>query len=1009
MAITSPGIGSGLDVNGIIAKLMQVEQQPLINLATKEASYQSKISAFGALQGAVSSLNTALAGLVPTKAAIATTTATIGNTAAAFVTANASAQTGSHDLEINQLAAAHKVASVAQSHKLASGQYASAFSSIAQGTLNLSVGGGAIVPITINAGNATLTGLKNAINAASAGVTADIVPDGGSVRLVITSNAIGSAGKITTSGLTNFDFNGTTGSLSQDTAAGGRPASGFNSATESIATGTLNIQLGNGTAKQVVINTGNNTLSGLRDAINNAGAGITAELVTVSSNNIRLVLSSNNTGASNVITTSGLSGFDFDGTSGTGSLSQASSNGGQSAQDAIIKVNGTTSNYSSNTISTAIANVTLRLTAATSVATKLTIARNEGLSFAEQASAKFRTTKGTVGDSAAASVAATTAAVPGSYAFQVMQLATTHRITTPAAQAHQISTVPPKPQALQSATFASTSTDVTDGINDGTLNFALGHGGTFSVDVAAGTTLDGLKTLINNDADNLGVTASIVADGVNQRLVLTSNVSGTAGEMTVTNTGGLSGFDYDSGSDSGSLSESQTAQGFSSSAETIAQGTLSIALGDGTTKNIVIDGTNNTLSGLRDAINVAGAGVTASIVTEGLGVKLVLKSNAVGHAGAMTLSGLSGFEFNTTTQNLSEATADGGQAAQGFTSANAAISQGILKLSIGNGTEREITIDSSNNTLEGIKNTINSGGYGVTASLITVGTSDVRLVLNSNTVGTAGQIKLSGIEALSFDPGTGTGAFSQATADGGQAAQGSIIKLNGVSISSASNIVTDALQGVTLNLTAVSNSQTTLTISQEKTSGLNGAISSIVKAFNELNKSLHELGKYDSAAKSGGPLLGNATLRHVSTSIKAAFQAVPPGLGSNTIKRLSDIGIETEQDGSLSFDATKLTSATGKDYDAVALLAASFGKATKTLTDNMLGTKGSITSASDGLNTSVERLNDQREVLARRLTQIEARYKRQFSALDTLLASMNSTSSYLQQQLSNLPGASSSK
>ena len=1009
MAITSPGIGSGLDVNGIIAKLMQVEQLPLNKLVTREASYQSKISAFGSLKGAVSSLNTALAGLVPTVTATPSTTATIGNTSAALVSANASAQTGSYDLEINQLATVHKVASVAQSHKLASGQYASAFSAIAQGTLNLSVGGGAVVPIAIAAGNANLTGLKNAINAAGAGVSADIVPDGGSVRLVITSNTIGSAGKITTSGLANFDFNGTTGSLSEDTASGGRAASGFNSATESINTGTLDITVGSSSPKQIVIDNSNNTLTGLKDAINNAGAGVTAELVTVSGNNIRLVLSSNSTGASNVISTSGLGGFDFNGTTGTGSLSQTSGNGGQSAQDAIIKIDGTTSSYSSNTISTAIANVTLRLTETTNAATKLTIARSEGSTFAEQASAKFRTTKGTVGDSAAASVAATSTAVPGSYALQVMQLATTHRITTPASQAHQITSIPPKSQALRSATFASSSTDVTDGINNGTLNIALGNGGSFSVDVTAGTTLDGLKTLINDDAENLGVTASIVADGASQRLVLTSNISGAAGEMTVTNGGGLAGFDYDSNTDSGSLFESQTAQGYSSSAEAIAQGTLSISLGNGTSKDIVIDGTNNTLSGLRDAINSAGAGVTASIVTEGLGVRLVLKSDTVGRSGAMALSGLSGFEFNATTKNLSEATTDGGLAAQGFTSASASITQGTLKLSIGTGTEREITIDSSNNTLEGIKNTINNGSYGVTASLVTVSATDVRLVLSSSTVGTAGQIKLSGINELSFDPGTGTGALSQAAADGGQAAQGSIIKLNGVTINNTSNTVTDALQGVTLNLTAVSNSQTTLTISQEKTSSLNTSINSIVKAFNELNKSIRDLGKYDEATKSGGVLLGNSTLRQISSSIKSAFQAAPSGLTSNTIKRLSDIGVEVEKDGSLTFDATKLTSATSKDYDAVALLAASFGKTAKTLTDNMLGTKGSITSASDGLSTSVERLNDQREVLVRRLTQIETRYKRQFSALDSLLASMNSTSSYLQQQLSNLPGANSSR
>ncbi len=994
MAISSPGIGSGLDINSIITKLMSVEAMPLNQLNVKEASYQSKISAFGTLKGSVSALNTALASLVPTGSTTPVITATIGNTSAAFVTAGSNAATGSYQLEVDQLAAAHKVATVAQSHKLASGAYANAFSAIAQGTLNLSVGGGASVPITINAGNATLTGLKNAINAAGAGVSADIVPDGGNVRLVITSDTIGAAGEMTTSGLTDFDFDGSSGSLSENSAVGGRAASGYNSATDIVSAGTLNIQVGSGTAKQVVIG-GGTTLSGLKDAINSAGAGVTAELVTVSANNIRLVLTSKSTGEDNVITTSGLSGFDFDGTTGTGTLSQSSINGGQLAQDAIIKLDGVTSNYSSNTITSAISDVTLRLTGGTSGATTLTVARSQGSTFAEQASAKFRTFKGTVGDTAAASATVSSSAVSGSYSLQVMQLATTHRITTPATQAHQITTASPRAQIQSSSSYA-TNDDVTDG-SDGSLNIAIGSNPGFTVAVTAGTTIEQLKDLINNEGTNTGVTASVV----NGQLQLTSGIAGTQGELTVSDGGNLSAF-------VSGLSTTQSAHGYSSSADTIAQGTISIAIGGGTATDITIDGSNNTLSGLRDAINNADLGATASIVNDGLGVRLVLKSNTAGRDGALTVSGLAGFEFNTTTKDLSEATADGGLAAQGYASANATVGTGTLTLKLGDGTPRNITISSANNTLEGVKNAINAGSYGVTATLVTVSSSDTRLVLTSNTIGTDGQITLTGIDGLNFDPGSGTGDFSQATADGGQAAQGSIIKLNGVTINSDSNTITEALQGVTLNLTGVSTTATTLTVSQDKTAALSATLTSIVKAYNDLNKSIKDLGKYDEATKKGGPLLGNSTLRQVSYSIRNALQSAPQGLTSTSIKRLSDIGLEFQQDGSLVFNSTKLSSAASSDYDAVAHLAASFGKTTKTLTDGMLASKGTIAAATNGLESSIDTLEKRRDALSRRLVQVEERYKRQFSSLDTLIASMNQTSSYLSQQLSSLPGAQSS-
>ena len=1005
MAISSPGIGSGLDINGIIAKLMSVEQQPLSKLNVREASYQSKISAFGALKGAVSSLNTALSGLIPSQSSTPSITAKIGNGAAALVTADSNATTGTYSLEVNQLATAHKIATVAQSQRLASGAYASAFSSIAPGTMNLSVGGGASVAITIGAGNATLTGLKNAINASGAGVTADIMRDSnGEFRLTMASDKIGNAGKITASGLTGFTFNGTTGSLSEDPDDGGRPATGYNSATDTIASGTLNIQLGSSAAKQIVIDNSNNTLTGLRNAINGASAGVTAELVTVGTNNIRLVLTANSTGEDSVITTSGLAGFEFDADDTvTSSLSQSTLNGGQLASDAIIKVNGDTTTASTNTITSAINNVTLRLTGTTSTPTTLTVARSDGSTLAEQAAAKFRSFKGSVADSAVASATATASAVTGSYAFEVKQLATTHRITTPGTQTHQITTAPPKAQVLQStASFSGEGADVTDGLNDGTLNITVGGMPEFIVDVPATTTLGDLKALINNHAGNTGVTANVV-DG---NLVLSSNVAGTQGKITVANTGGLSGFDYDSASGTGSLMESQSAQGYSSSADTIDPGTLSIAVGNGAATNVTIDGSNNTLAGLRDAINNAGVGATASIVSDGLGMRLVVKSNTSGRDGALTLSGLNGFEFNSTTKSLSDAAADGGIAAQGYASANATVGTGTLKLTLGSGSPRSITIDSTNNTLEGVKNTINNGAYGVTASIVTVGEGDARLVLTSNTIGMAGRITLSGIDGLNFDPGSGSGDFSQATADGGQAAQGSIIKLNGVTINSDSNTITEALQGVTLNLTAVSSSATTLAISQEKTSSLNTSLTAIVKAYNDLNKTINDLGKYNEASKSGGPLLGNSTLRQVSSSLRNALQGSPTGLSSTSIKRLSDIGLEFQKDGTLIFNAGKLTAAANSDYDAVALLAASFGKSTKALTDSMLGTKGSITAASSGLDASIKNLATQREAMTRRLIQIETRYKRQFSSLDTMIASMNQTSSYLSQQLSRLPGAS---
>jgi flagellar hook-associated protein 2 len=123
MAISSPGIGSGLDISGIISKLMQVEQQPLNKLNTQEASYQSKISALGSLQGAVSSLNSALASLTTSAGQTAASKfiaykASLGDSSIGTASADSKAATGTYSLEVSQLASAHRLSTIARAHTL---------------------------------------------------------------------------------------------------------------------------------------------------------------------------------------------------------------------------------------------------------------------------------------------------------------------------------------------------------------------------------------------------------------------------------------------------------------------------------------------------------------------------------------------------------------------------------------------------------------------------------------------------------------------------------------------------------------------------------------------------------------------------------------------------------------------------------------------------------------------------------------------------------------------------
>lgn len=232
--VSSLGAGSGLDLSGLLTNLMQAEKQPLLALQTKEASYQARISALGSLQGALSSLQTAAAAMVPSTGTAAiekytTYSASVADATIASAAASSGAVSGTYSLEVTSLA---------KSQRLVTPAYAggSANTAIATGTLSIEFGslsGGAYTAdsarsktITIDSSNATLGGLRDAINAASIGATATIVNGTNGAQLVLSSNATGLANVLQLSGLTGFDYNpvANTGTMTQDPLQGGQAA-----------------------------------------------------------------------------------------------------------------------------------------------------------------------------------------------------------------------------------------------------------------------------------------------------------------------------------------------------------------------------------------------------------------------------------------------------------------------------------------------------------------------------------------------------------------------------------------------------------------------------------------------------------------------------------------------------------------------------------------------------------------------------------------------------------------
>lgn len=340
---------------------------------------------------------------------------------------------------------------------------------------------------------------------------------------------------------------------------------------------------------------------------------------------------------------------------------------------------------------------------------------------------------------------------------------------------------------------------------------------------------------------------------------------------------------------------------------------------------------------------------------------------------------------------------------------------GTLSIAIGGGTAVDVTIDSGNNTLAGIRDAINDADAGVTASIINDGTTN-RLVLASKTSGSAGAITV----AVADSGSGGTHALTtlaSASLVTTQTADNANLTINGIAITRSSNTITDAIDGLTLNLakgTLASPGTATVTVAQN-TGTVTAAVNAFVKAYNDAIKQIKSATAYDAANKKASTLTGDSTVRSIQSRLGSLVQAEVTGVAGG-IARLSDIGITVQNDGTLAADSSKLAAAIADpDKDVAALFSQTTsgneGIAVRfnTLLDGIVGASGLIASRTDGITASIKDLGKRAEALQTRLLSIEKRYRAQFTALDSLIASMNQTSQYLTQQLANLPSSSSNR
>jgi flagellar hook-associated protein 2 len=254
---------------------------------------------------------------------------------------------------------------------------------------------------------------------------------------------------------------------------------------------------------------------------------------------------------------------------------------------------------------------------------------------------------------------------------------------------------------------------------------------------------------------------------------------------------------------------------------------------------------------------------------------------------------------------------------EGFSATSDAIPQGILNITVGT-TTTQININSSNNTLDGLRLAINNSGADIQASFLNDGssTNPVRLLVAGTKSGAENSVSLSVNQALI---GAETAEVLSFTAT--QSAQDASFTLDGIAITKSNNTVTDVITGATLNLQSAGSG--TITLSSDLPT-IKEKVGAFVDGFNELTLFLDDQQFLDTDTGSTGLLFGNFTVQNLQQTLRNTFSSAVSGV-SGTFNSLSQVGIRTQSDGTLSIDDAQLTDALTTDIGSVTNLFASKG------------------------------------------------------------------------------------
>ena len=368
--------------------------------------------------------------------------------------------------------------------------------------------------------------------------------------------------------------------------------------------------------------------------------------------------------------------------------------------------------------------------------------------------------------------------------------------------------------------------------------------------------------------------------------------------------------------------------------------------------------------------------------------------------------------------------------------AGAAVGAGTLTLRLGTWTgagasfapasgSADVSISiSATDTVVDIAAKINAASAGVVATAFNDGTGD-RLLLRSKDTGVAAGFRMqvtdtgdgidndnAGLSRLAFDPAAG--AFGMASA--GVPVQYGVdakARINRLAVTSATNTLTDNIPGVAIKLVATTTagygapgevkSPVTVSISEDVTVAVKN-VSDFVTAYNALNKTLSELTKYDAATKTAGLFQGDSSVVGLQNVLRNMLGSSSTG---GAYQRLSDVGLERQLDGSLVINTTKLSTAANNGTALQQLFTTNNSNAMTNgfalkfgdLGRGVLASGGSVVNKAEALKNALSRNTKEQTKVNDRAALVEARLRKQYSALDSQMGKLSALNAYVAQQV----------